>query len=291
MNSTPSPLACLGGPKAVTAPQREYRRWSAAELARLTAMVDQPSLFYYKGPQCDAMLAEFRRTYPLQWGMPASSGTAALHIAVAALQLPPGSEIITSPVTDMGSVIGILYQQLVPVFADIRPHTYNLDPDDVRRRISPQTRAIMVVHLAGNPCEMDALMAVAREHNLFVIEDCAQAWGAAYRGKPVGLFGDLACYSFNEFKHVSCGDGGIAGTNDPRLGPTLSKWGDKHYDRVTNDRNPEALSPNYRISQPQAAVAAAQLTKLPAIIGTHIRLGMRLLNRLRQLAPPGIVLP
>jgi dTDP-4-amino-4,6-dideoxygalactose transaminase len=286
-----SKLALHGGPKAVTATKPVHHRWGAAELARLTAMVDQPSLFYWRGPQTDALLAEFRRAYPLQWCMPCSSGTASLHIAVSALQLPPGSEVITSPVTDMGSVIGILYQQLVPVFADIHPHTYNLDPADVRRRITPKTRAIMVVHLAGNPSDMDALMAIAREHNLFVIEDCAQSWGAAYRGKPVGLFGHLACYSFNEFKHVSSGDGGIVGTNDARFGPSLTKWGDKHYDRVAGGRNPETLSPNYRISEPQSAVAAAQLTKLPAILAAHIRLGTRLLGHLRRLALPGVVLP
>jgi len=289
--SSSSTLAIHGGPKAVTAVRPVHHRWGAAELARLTAMVDQPSLFYWKGPQTEALLAEFRRTYPLQWCMPSSSCTAALHIAVSALQLPPGSEVITSPVTDMGSVIGVLYQQLVPVFADIDPHTYNLDPEDVRRRITPKTKALMVVHLAGNPSNMDALMAIAREHGLFVIEDCAQSWGAAYRGKPVGLFGNLACYSLNEFKHISCGDGGIVGTNDERFGPTLTKWGDKHYDRVTNNRNPEALSPNYRMSEPQAAVAAAQMARMHEIVGAHIRLGTRLLGRLRDLALPGVVLP
>ncbi|HUG12799.1 MAG TPA: DegT/DnrJ/EryC1/StrS family aminotransferase [Opitutaceae bacterium] len=287
----PSTLAIHGGPKAVTAVRPVHHRWGAAELARLTAMVDQPSLFYWKGPQTEALLAEFRRTYPLKWCMPSSSCTAALHIAVSALQLPPGSEIITSPVTDMGSVIGILYQQLVPVFADIDPHTYNLDPEDVRRRITPKTKALMVVHLAGNPSNMDALMAIAREHRLLVIEDCAQSWGAAYRGKPVGLFGDLASYSFNEFKHISCGDGGIVGTNDERFGPTLTKWGDKHYDRVTNNRNPEALSPNYRMSEPQAAVAAAQMAQMHEIVARHIHFGTRLLGHLRELELPGIVLP
>jgi perosamine synthetase len=224
--------------------------------------------------------------------MPCSSGSASLHIAVAALQLPPGSEIITSPVTDMGSVIGILYQQCVPVFADIEPHGYNLDPEDVRRRITSKTRALLVVHLAGKPSNMDALMAIAQEHNLFVIEDCAQAWGARYRNQPVGLRGHLACYSFNEYKHISCGDGGIVATNDARFGPTLTKWGDKHYDRTqTNNRNPEALSPNYRMSEPQAAVAAAQMVKLPTIIAAHVRFGTRLIARLRQLSLPGVILP
>ncbi|MEO6005112.1 MAG: DegT/DnrJ/EryC1/StrS family aminotransferase [Opitutus sp.] len=285
-------LALQGGPKAVTAVAPVHHRWGAEELARLTDMVQQPSLFYWNGPQCAALLAEFRKTYPLQWAMPCSSGSAALHIAVAALQLPPGSEIITSPVTDMGSVIGILYQQCVPVFGDITPHTYNLDPQDVRRRLTPKTRAILVVHLAGNPSDMDALLEIAREHNLFVIEDCAQSWGACYRGQPVGLRGHLACYSFNEYKHISCGDGGIVATNDPRFGPTLSKWGDKHYDRTqTNNRNPEALSPNYRMSEPQAAVAAAQMAKLHPIVDRHVHLGTRLLQRLRALALPAIALP
>lgn len=284
-------LALNGGSKAVTAVRPVHHRWGAEELARLTAMVAQPSLFYWNCPQCTSMLDEFRRTYPLQWCMPCSSGSAGLHIAVAALQLMPGAEIITSPVTDMGSVIGMLYQQCVPVFADIDPHTYNLDPEDVRRRITRHTKALMIVHLAGNPSDLDALLAIAREHDLFVIEDCAQSWGAKYRGRPVGLFGHLACYSFNEYKHVSCGDGGIVGTNDPRFGPTLAKWGDKHYDRATGGRNPETLSPNYRMSEPQAAVAGAQLTKLPDIIDAHIRLGSRLVNHLKELALPGVVLP
>ena len=284
-------LALHGGPKAVTTSRPEHHRWGTEELTRLTAMVDQPSLFYWKGPQCTALTDAFRREYPLRHVMPCSSGSASLHIAVAALRLPPGSEVITSPITDMGSVIGILYQQLVPVFADIHPHTYNLDPEAVRRCITPKTRALMVVHLAGNPSNMEALLAVAREHGLAVIEDCAQSWGARHRGTPVGLFGDLACYSFNEFKHVSCGDGGIVATNRDDLGTGLSKWGDKHYDRVTGGRDPQTLSPNYRMSEPQAAVAAAQLDKLPGIIAAHIRLGTALLGRLRDLAPPGLLLP
>lgn len=286
-------LALHGGPKTVTAPRLDRHRWGQEELTRLTAMVGQKSLFYANGPQCADLAAEFRKTYPAKWLMPTSSGTAALHVAVAALQLPPGSEIITSPITDMGSVIGILYQQLVPVFADIHPHTYNFDPADLERRITPKTKAIMAVHLTGNPADMDAVLAIAKANNLFVIEDCAQAWGAEYRGKPVGSFGHLACFSFNEFKHVSCGDGGIVATNDERFGPTLAKWGDKFYDRnsAADARNPTTLAPNYRMSEPQAAVAAGQLAKLSGIVADHIRLGSRLLRHLQQLALPGIALP
>lgn len=273
----------------VDEPFPQPKRWGAAELARLTAMVDQKSLFYVRGPQTTALLEAFRKLYPLQHCFTTSSGSAALHVAIAALRLKPGDEVIVPPITDMGSVIGILYQQLVPVFADVDPRTYNLDPADVRRRITAKTRAIMPVHLAGNPCDMAGLLAIAREHQLVIIEDCAQAWGARYQGQPVGLAGDLACYSFNEFKHLSCGDGGIVGTNHPELGPGLSRWGDKFYDRVNNNRNPEELAPNLRMSEPQAAVAAAQVERHDTFIAPRQRAAAVLDAALA--GTPGLALP
>jgi dTDP-4-amino-4,6-dideoxygalactose transaminase len=273
----------------VDEPAPQPKRWGAAELARLTSMVDQSSLFYWKGPQTAALLEEFRRHYPLKYCFPCSSGTAALHIAVAALRLRPGDEVIVSPITDMGSVIGILYQQGVPVFADLDPHTYNLDPADVRRCITAKTRAIMAVHLAGQPCDLTALAAIAREHGVALIEDCAQSWGARHRGTPVGLVGDFGCYSFNDFKHIACGDAGIVGTHHEQHGPGLSKWGDKSYDRVAGGRSPEELAPNYRISEPQSAVAAAQLTKLADIVARRARAGALLTSLLA--AAPGVIPP
>ena len=265
------------------------QRWGAAELARLTEMVKQPSLFYWKGPQTTALLEEFRKHYPLKYAFPCSSGTASLHIAVAALKLRPGDEVITAPITDMGSVIGILYQQGVPVFADLDPRSYNLDPADVRRKITAKTRAIMAVHLAGNAADLTALSAIAREHNLILIEDCAQSWGAKHRGTPVGLVGDFGCYSLNDFKHIACGDGGIVATNSENYGPGLSKWGDKSYDRVAGGREVEELAPNYRISEPQAAVSAAQLTKLTDIVSRRHHIGELLTSRLA--GAPGVIPP
>jgi len=264
-------------------------RWGDAELAQLAAMVRQKSLFYWNGPQTTALLADFRRHYPLKNLFPCSSGSASLHIAVAALRLKPGEEIIVSPITDMGSVIGILYQQGVPVFADLDPRTYNMDPESVRRAITPKTRAIMAVHLAGNPCDMTALLAIAKEHHLVVIEDCAQSWGAKHRGTPVGLMGDFGCYSFNDFKHIACGDGGMVGTNRDDLGAGLSKWGDKCYDRVAGTRDPEELAPNYRMSEPESAVCVAQLGKLEDIVARRNRAGSFLTSLLQDL--PGVLPP
>jgi dTDP-4-amino-4,6-dideoxygalactose transaminase len=265
------------------------RRWGEAELARLTAMVGQNSLFYWQGSQTQALLAEFRKHYAFAHAFPCSSGSAALHIAVAALRLQPGDEVIVPAITDMGSVIGILYQQGVPVFADLEPQTYNLDPANVRRKITARTRALMAVHLAGNPCDMAALKAIAQEHRLALIEDCAQAWGARWQGRPVGQEGDLACYSFNDFKHVSCGDGGIVATNAAHLGTGLARWGDKYYDRGSGGRDPEELAPNYRMSEPQAAVAAAQLTKLDEIVAGRVRVVGELTAGLA--GTPGLRLP
>ncbi|MBP6506219.1 MAG: DegT/DnrJ/EryC1/StrS family aminotransferase, partial [Opitutaceae bacterium] len=159
----------------------------------------------------------------------------------------------------------------------------------VRRAITPKTRAIMAVHLAGNACDMTALLAIAREHQLVVIEDCAQSWGARHQGTPVGLMGDFGCYSFNDFKHIACGDGGIVGTNRDDLGNGLSKWGDKSYDRVSGTRDPEELAPNYRMSEPESAVCVAQLTKLENIVTRRNRAGSLLTERLQNL--PGVLPP
>ena len=265
------------------------QRWGAAELARLTDMVKQPSLFYWKGPQTTALIEEFRRHYAFKYCYPCSSGTASLHIAVAALKLKPGDEVIVAPITDMGSVIGVLFQQGVPVFADLEPRTYNLDPADVRRKVTSRTRAIMAVHLAGNPCNTTALAAIAQEHGLALIEDCAQSWGARHQGQPIGLVGDFGCYSFNDFKHIACGDGGLVATNSEQLGPGLAKWGDKSYDRVAGGRAPEELAANYRMSEPQSAVAAAQLGKLTDIVARRNRAGELLTARLA--GAPGLLLP
>ena len=277
-------LASEGGSRAILEALPLRRRWGEAELAHLRPMTEQTSLFYWNGPQTTELLKTFRALYPLKHCMPCSSGSAALHIAVAALKLEPGSEVIVPAITDMGSVIGILYQQLVPVFADVDGGTYNLDPADVRWRITSKTRAIMAVHLMGNPCDMKELMTIAREFDLRVIEDCAQAWGAKWQGEVVGLQGDLSCYSFNEFNHLSCGDGGIVGTNQVGWGEGLSKWGDKHYDRVLGGRDPATLSPNYRITEPQSAVARGQLEKHDAIIARRRVLGLRLTAWLEPLA-------
>jgi dTDP-4-amino-4,6-dideoxygalactose transaminase len=247
-------------------------------------MLEQSSLFYWNGRQTDLLIERFREHYPLDYVMPCSSGTAAIHIAIAGAGIGPGDEVISAPITDVGTVVGILYQQGVPVFADLGAQTYNLDVEDVRSKITPKTKAVLAVHLAGNPCDLTSLKALCDEHKLVLIEDCAQAWGTMHRGKMAGTVGHIGCWSLNDFKHITCGDGGIVASSDERFGPLLQKFGDKAYDRAGGSKRPDVLAPNYRISEPQSAVAAAQMERMWELTQKRVDGGL-LLNELLQDIP------
>jgi perosamine synthetase len=279
-------LAINGGPKAVQAKLPARVRWGDAERERLNAAIDQDTLFYWQGPQTKLFIERFRKTCPLKHVMTCSSGTAALHIAVAAAGIAPGDEVITTPITDIGTVIGVIYQQAVPVFADLVPNTYNLNPADVERKITPKTKAIIAVHLAGNPCRMEALKAVADKHNLLLIEDCAQAWGAKYRDQLVGTMGHIACFSLQNTKQITCGDGGVVASNDEHFGSLLQLYGDKGADRVHGNGLFERFSTNYRMTELQAAVAAAQLDRLEGIAASRAQMGDLLGEKI--IGTPGI---
>jgi dTDP-4-amino-4,6-dideoxygalactose transaminase len=281
-------LAVEGGPRAIPYDPPKAPRWNGEEKEFLGEMVQQSSLFYWNGPQTQRLLSRFREVYPFEHVMPCSSGTAAIHIALATAQIGWGDEVITSPITDMGSVIGILYQQAVPVFADIDPQTYNMSAASVEACITERTKAIVAIHLSGNPCELGELRALADRHGLILIEDCAQAWCARWQGTPVGLIGDFGCYSLNDFKHISSGDGGIVATNNPKYGPLLQKYGDKGYSRDGGARMPEILGLNYRISEPQSAVAAAQMARVEEITRNQNEMGTLLTSLLEGL--PGLIL-
>lgn len=278
-------LALDGGPKAVAQAAKTPPRWGDLERDRLQAMLEQDSLFYWKGPQTTLLTERFKKVCPVKHVMPCSSGTAALHIAVAAAGIGPGDEVITSPITDIGTVIGVIYQQGVPVFADLERSTYNLDPADVQRRLTPKTKAIIAVHLCGNPCDLSALKALADRRGLVLIEDAAQAWGASYRGKPIGTMGHIACFSLQNSKHITCGDGGLVGSSDERFGPLLQRFGDKGFDRIGGGLW-ESFATNYRMSEPQAAVAAAQLERLEDIVSRRARLGALLTKEISGV--PGV---
>lgn len=281
-----SKLAIDGGPKAVQEKVTPAKRWGEPERQQLNAAIEQNTMFYWQGPQTKLFTERFREVCPVKYVMTCSSGTAALHIAVAAAGIGPGDEVITTGITDVGTVIGVLYQQGVPVFADLVHNTYNLDPADVERKITPKTKAIIAVHLAGNPCRMDELKSIADKHKLILIEDCAQAWGAKYRGKPVGTIGHIACFSLQQTKQITSGDGGAVGSSDERFGPLLQRFGDKGASR-TKPGLQTLFATNYRMTELQAGFAAAQLARLENIARARSHNGNLLGEKITGI--PGII--
>lgn len=284
--STSEKLALDGGEKTVPQKMPAPKRWGEPELQQLGEAVKQDSLYYWKNKQTALLTERVQKFYPHQFIQPCSSGSAALHIAVAAAGIAPGDEVITSGITDIGTVIGVLFQNAVPVFADLEPFTACLDPVEVERKITPKTRAIIAVHLAGNPRRVAELRQIADAHKLILIEDCAQAWGALSRGKPVSTFGQIGCFSLQDSKQITCGDGGIAMSSDETIGPLLTKFGDKGTNRYHPPDTATALGANYRMSELQAAFVAAQMTRLEDIVTKRSRLGNLLTAELASI--PGI---
>jgi perosamine synthetase len=273
-------LAIEGGVKAVKHAPQKLVRWGEPERERLLSLLSQQTLMYWKAPQTTLLVQRFKEHYPLKHVMNCSSGTAAVHIAIAAAGIGPGDEVITTPVTDMGTVIGILFQQAVPVFADLDPHNYNLAVADVERKITSRTKAIVAVHLGGNPSRLNELKQLADQHGLILIEDCAQAWGALYQGKPVGTIGHIGCWSLQDSKQITCGDGGIVASNDERFGQRLQPFGDKGIDRSNVKHPTDILATNYRMSEVQAAFAAAQMGRMEGISAQRSKLGALLTNEI-----------
>jgi perosamine synthetase len=184
------------------------------------------------------------------------SGTQALHTCVEALGISAGDEVITTPYTDPGTIQGILSARALPVLADLDPASYQLDPDDVERRITENTRAIMPVHMMGQPCHMERIMAIASKHRLHVIEDACQAHLAEYQGKKLGAIAPLGCFSFQTSKTIACGEGGAIIGNDEAL---MDKCYTVHNHGTSRKGNTEVIGPKYRMNEFQAAVLLGQL--------------------------------
>jgi len=211
---------------------------------------------------------ELARYAGAEYALATSSGTSALLSSAFALGLKPGDEIIIPAYTFVASYSSVIFLGLIPVLAEI-DESLSLDPDDIERRITDRTRAIMPVHMLGNPCNMDRIMAIAKKHKLLVLEDSCQAAGASYKGKKVGTIGDIGAYSLNFFKTINSGDGGFAITNDKTL---YEKAFGMHDQGHTPNRtgvevgNRSLLGLNFRMNELTAAVALAQLKKLDSIV-------------------------
>ncbi len=271
-------LAIYGGNKTKTTPYGTGKRFGTEELGLLEEALNQNTLFYWHGNMTKRFVKKFADLYGAKHCVATSSGTASIHVALGALGVGPGDEVITSPITDMGSVIGILYQNAIPVFADLDPNSYNMDPKSIEAKITDKTKAIIVVHLAGNAAEIDEIVRIAKKHNVYVIEDCAQTYCCKYKGQYVGTFGDIGCFSLNDFKHISAGDGGMIITNDEKLYYRALMFADKNFNRLGAEivKNVPYLAPNYRMNELTAAVGIAQLDKVEDICAKRNAYGNKL---------------
>ncbi|MBO0720328.1 MAG: DegT/DnrJ/EryC1/StrS family aminotransferase, partial [Blastocatellia bacterium] len=212
-------LALHGGRQAIRDPlptflESKGRTLGEEEEKLVLAVLRSGCLSRNGGTMVKALEREFAEELGVGHAIACTSGTAAIHLAVAAIDPEPGDEFIVPPITDLGSILPILWQNCIPVFADVDPATMTLDPADVERKITPRTRAIIAVHLAGQPCDLDSLRQIAGRRNLVLIEDCAQAYWATYDGRKVGTIGDMACFSLQQSKHITCGEGGLMVTSN-----------------------------------------------------------------------------
>ncbi len=215
-----------------------------------------------KGAFVKRLEKEFAQTLGVPYAHACSSGTSAIHAAISALDPEPGDEIITSPITDMGALTPILYQTAIPVFADVDPNTLNVTAKTIEPMISDRTRAIIVTHLFGNPCDMGPILDLAQRHNIPVIEDSAQAFLAEWNGQMSGTMGTIGCFSLQQGKHMTCGEGGLAVSSDEKLARRLFLFVNKCYGYGDANADHYYIALNSRMSELQGAVALGQLEKL-----------------------------
>lgn len=212
--------------------------------------------------------------------------TVAVHTALAAAGVGPGDEVVVSPVTDYGTIYGIVAQRAVPVFADVDPLTGNITGETVARVVTANTATIACVHWGGITCDLDGILAVAARRGIPVIEDCCQAPLARYKGKTVGTIGAIGCFSFDNEKHISCGSGGAATTNDEVYYKRILNFAEARGTYVEDPkfgRRHKVLGCNYRFDVVRQPMALAQIEVLPEVVDRRRRLGAALSAKLAQI--------
>jgi perosamine synthetase len=237
------------------------------------------------GPQVASFQKEFASWCGVKHAFATTSCTTAMHVATQALGIGPGDEVIITPNTFIATSLAVIKEGGIPIYADIDPRTYNIDPAEVAKKVTPRTKAIYVVHYGGQMCDMDPIMEIARKYGLAVLEDCAHAHGSEYKGRKAGTIGDVGCFSFHSLKNMTMGEGGMITTNRDDLVPKIELlrnmnikswenqkyyWLPSHFDVVDVDGK---WGINYRMNEFQAALGRAQLRKLPMLVQRRREIG------------------
>ena len=295
-------LALFGGPKTRTQPfpphpiigeEEKQAVLAVLESGHISTFIAAPGQFFLGGEKIKQFEREFAAYHGVKYAVAFNSATAALHAAVVAVGVQPGEEVIVPPYTFTSTATCALMHNAIPVFADIQEDIYCLDPEAVERAIGPLTSAIIPVHLFGHSADMDPLMDVAQKHNLKVIEDCAQAPGASYKGRFVGTIGDCGIFSFTESKTIMTGEGGTLITNNPGIAE-VAQMVRNHGEVILESQTERTytstiLGWNYRMTEMEAALGIVQLKRLNDLNAQRMALADYLSERIQKL--PGLSPP
>ncbi|MBZ5570397.1 MAG: DegT/DnrJ/EryC1/StrS family aminotransferase [Acidobacteriia bacterium] len=304
MNNTSSwqNLAVDGGQPVRKAPFAPWPHFEPDEIEAATRVLQSGKVNYWTGDEGRQFEKEFAAQAGCKYAVALANGTVALELALHALGIGPGDEVIVPSRTFIASASCVVMRGATPVLADVDEHSQNLTVDTIRPLLTPHTRAIIAVHLAGLPCEMDPILALAREHRVHVVEDCAQAHGATYKGRPVGSLSDVAAFSFCQDKIMTTGgEGGMITTNNKEIWDLAWSFKDhgKSYDAVYNRKHlpgfrwlHESFGTNWRLTEFQSALGRVLLRKLPGMVEIRRRnaailaQGFRQHSALRVIRPP-----
>lgn len=288
-------LALFGGPKTISEVFSHYNSIGMEE-ARAAGDVIKTGILskflgcwdpdFYGGPMVQGFERAWREYFGVKHAVAVNSNTSGLIAAIGAIGIEPGDEVIVSPWTMSASATSILVWNGIPVFADIEENTFNLDPESILKNITPYTRAIMVTDIFGHGAALDEIMNIAKEHNLKVIEDSAQAPGAMYKDRCVGTIADVGVFSLNYHKHIHTGEGGMCVTNDPSLSERLQLIRN-HAESVVGDKGVANLSNmigfNFRMTEIEAAIGIEQLKKLKSLTTARTNAAYRLTEGIKHL--------
>jgi perosamine synthetase len=294
-------LAINGGTTVRTKLFPEYNTIGEEEKAAAIRVLDSGNLSqflgawhkdFFGGPEVRAFEERWNEAFECKYSISVNSNTSGLITAIGACGIQPGDEVIVSPYTMSASALAPILYGGVPIFADIDEDNFGLCPKSVESKITPRTKAILVVHIFGNPAKMDEIMGIARRYNLKVIEDCAQAPLAEYKGRKVGTIGHLGVFSLNYHKHIHTGEGGVITTNDDFLAERcqlIRNHGEAAAEAkgVTDFTN--TYGQNYRLTEIQAAIGIEQLKKLPHLLERRLENAAYLAEKLGAI--PGITPP
>lgn len=298
---TGTKLAIAGGPPVRKAPFAPWPSFAQAEIEAAAAVLQSGKVNYWTGQEGRRFEKEFADSVGCKYAVALANGSVALELALYALGIQPGDEVIVPSRTFVASASCVAMRGATPVFADVHRESQNITAESIRRALTPRTKSIIVVHLAGWPCDMVPILAVAHQHGLKVIEDCAQAQGATYKNKPVGSIGDVAAFSFCQDKIMTtCGEGGMLTTNDHSLWELAWSFKDhgKNYEAMSGAQSPQVfrwvhdrIGTNWRMTEMQSAVGRTLLRKIPQMVERRRHLAALLSQHFSQIPALRVTIP